>query len=81
MTIIHGSINSSVSLLKRSIKELVKLYEILYGKKVCQQIVLLKKKIVTCLQIMVKLPLTKVMVKMSSLAENFIKLCQQNIYQ
>ena len=45
--IIGGSINSSVSLLKRSIKELVKLYEILYGKKVCQQIVLLKKKILS----------------------------------
>ena len=79
--IIGSSVNSSVSLLKRSIKELVKLYEILYDKKVCQQIVLLKKKFVTCFQIMVKLPLTKVMVKMSSLAENFIKLCQQNIYQ
>ena len=80
--IIGSSINSSVSLLKRSIKELVKLYEILYGKKVCQQIVLLKKKnFVICFQIMVKLPLTNVMVKMSSLAENFIKFCQQNIYQ
>ena len=79
--IIQGSINSSVSLLKRNIKELVKLNEIPYGKKVCQQIVLLKKNFVTCFQIMVKLPLTKVMVKMSSLAENFIKFCQQNIYQ
>ena len=42
--IIRGSINPSVSLLKKNIKELVKLYEILYGKRVCQQIVWLKKK-------------------------------------
>ena len=49
--IIRGSINSSVSLLKRSIKELVKLYEIPYGKKFCQQIVLLKKNFVTCFQL------------------------------
>ena len=79
--IIRDSINSSVSLLKRNIKESIKFYEIPYGAKTRQQKVSLRKNFVTCFQIMVKLLLAKVAVKISSLTENFIIFCRRNIYQ
>ena len=79
--IIRDSFNVSVSLLKRNIKELVKFYEIPCGAKTRQQKVSQRKNFVTCFQIMVKFLLTKVAVKISSLAENFIKFCRQNICQ
>ena len=79
--IIRGSINSSVSPLERNIKDLVKFYEIPYGKKLRQQKVSLRKNFVTFFQIMFKLVLTKVGVNISSLAQNFIKFCWRNIYQ
>ena len=81
LVIIRGSIISSLSSLKRNIKELVKFYEIPYGKKLRRQKVSPRKNFVTCFQIMLKLLLTKVTVKISSLAENFIKFCRRNIYQ
>ena len=81
VAIICGSINSSLSPLKRNIMELVRFYEIPYGKKRRWQNVSPRKNLVTCFQIMVKLLLTKVAVKMSSLAENFIKFCRRNIYR
>ena len=81
VAIIRGSINSSLSPLKRNIKELVKFYEIPYVKKLLRQKVSMRKNFVTCFQIMVKLLLTKVAVRISLLAENFIKFCQWNIYR
>ena len=72
VAIICGSINSSLSPLKRNIKELV---------KPCWEKVSPRKSFVTCFQIMVKLLLTKVIVKIFSLAENVIKFCRQGIYQ
>ena len=81
VAIIRGSVNSSLNPLQRNIKELVNFYEIPYGKKLGRQKVSLRKKIVTCFQIMVKLLLTKVAVKISSLAGNFIKFYRQNIYR
>ena len=80
VTIIRGRINSSLSPLKRNIKELAKFYEIPYGKNFVGK-VLSRKSFVTCFQIMVKLLLTKVTVKISSLPENFIKFCWRDIYQ
>ena len=60
VAIIHGSFNSSLSPLKRNIKELVKFWEIHYREKICWQ------KVVTCFQIMVKLLLSKVAVNILS---------------
>ena len=81
VAIIRGSINSFLSPLKRNIKELVKFYEIPYLKKLLRQKVSTRKNFVTWFQIMVKLLLTKVAVRISLLAENFIKFCQWNIYR
>ena len=78
VAIICGSINWSLSPLKRNIKELVKFYEIPYVKKLLRQKVSTRKNFVTCFQIMVKLLLTKVTVRISLLAENSIKFCQLN---
>ena len=60
VAIICGPFNSSLSPLKRNIKELVKFYEIHYGEKICRQ------KVITCFQIMVKLLLSKVAVNILS---------------
>ena len=76
VAIIRGSINSSLSPLKINIRELVKFYQMPYGKKLRRQKVSPRKKFVTYFQIIVKLLLTKVAVKISSLAENYIKFCK-----
>ena len=81
VVVICGLINSSLSPMKRNIKELVKFYGIPYWKKLSRQKVSPRKNFITCFQIMTKLLLTKVVVKISLLAENFIKFCWWNIYR